>query len=890
MAGTDHSGYHAEYAYDAAGNRISVTDSGNTVRYNLDESGNYQADPLNRINTIERNFDHAAYTTAYQYNKAGLLTRIKYPEASGWLEYRYNNLNQLNEVVGFTPSNGIQYEADGALQNITYGNGVMASFHYDVNRRLKDLAAASGVTEILGLSYIYDNADNIKQIIDNGRIKLYEYDKNNQLTKAVTPGKHLDANPVPGTYGLKEADYRGSGWMDFAPILNGLIGLDYYSSSIAIDFGSVAGGIRKILLAPDQNYIRHRLVDRHLGLYVSNDNMSYSLIPRTSWDYVKDANGVITITLKETVATRYLKLHVKFDDRHLNISPKNKATFLNEVAKMLQVYQEADSRTEEYQYDAAGNRKLLKVTLVRTTEFASQYYTNSDRLKTDGKYAFVYDQAGNMVKKGNVYTINGDTVNFTKTSGAGVEYWEYKYDLLDRLIKVTKNGNMVAEYGYDPEGLRVVKRAKSETSHYVFEGTDPIFEKNITTGKIKSFIYALGKHLARVDGAIGDSNAKKYWYVTDHVGSIRAVTDKDGKKVWSADYFTFGTQFGKSGETDFEELHSFTGKEYDPDTGLHYYNARWYDADLGRFISEDPVADPNNPNLYSYCNNNPGIFVDPTGLSYGNPSDPGTMVGPVNPRSGREGSSSSPSTSAGKGGNDGSGRSPSSQGEDSNENDNSNNNELSSQVKSDREQQLQMDKQRLVDQRTILENQLRNTDPSTELFNKLAEQYIKTKNAIEYINNQLYGKNPSRTEVIDYIKEECERIGLPVEIGLAIAWTESRMQQFDKNGKPVVNENKDKNDQVVSADWGIMQINDKAWKGVYDFDSIKSNWQYNVRAGLEIALGNYNAAVKAGETNVARATYSGYNAGQSNIGRYRTGNDSRDQNFWGNYQNALWNK
>ena len=118
--------------------------------------------------------------------------------------------------------------------------------------------------------------------------------------------------------------------------------------------------------------------------------------------------------------------------------------------------------------------------------------------------------------------------------------------------------------------------------------------------------------MARVDGRIGDTGAKKYWYVTDHLGSIRAVTDKDGKKVWSADYLAFGKQYTKDG--DFEELHSFTGKEYDPDTGLHYYNARWYDADLGRFISEDPVADPNNPNLYSYGANNPLSRIDPTGL------------------------------------------------------------------------------------------------------------------------------------------------------------------------------------------------------------------------------------------------------------------------------------
>lgn len=110
---------------------------------------------------------------------------------------------------------------------------------------------------------------------------------------------------------------------------------------------------------------------------------------------------------------------------------------------------------------------------------------------------------------------------------------------------------------------------------------------------------------------IGDSNVKVYYYHTDHLGSIWAVSDQAGKVVWRSDYFAFGTQFGKDGNTDFEELHGFTGKEYDPETGLYYYNARWYDAELGRLISEDPAADPNNPNLYSCCANSPINRVDP---------------------------------------------------------------------------------------------------------------------------------------------------------------------------------------------------------------------------------------------------------------------------------------
>ena len=188
--------------------------------------------------------------------------------------------------------------------------------------------------------------------------------------------------------------------------------------------------------------------------------------------------------------------------------------------------------------------------------------------------------------------------------------------MLNRLIHVTKNGTIVAEYGYDPGGVRAVKKVyqngvNTDKIHYVFEGTEPIFEKRISDSRVRSYIYALGRYLARVDGVIGDSQAKVYHYHADYAGSIKAVTDQAGRIVYNADYLPFGTQISKSG--DFDELRGFTGKEYDPDIGLYYFNARWYDPELGRFISEDPAADPNNCNLYSYCGNNPIMRADPTG-------------------------------------------------------------------------------------------------------------------------------------------------------------------------------------------------------------------------------------------------------------------------------------
>lgn len=166
------------------------------------------------------------------------------------------------------------------------------------------------------------------------------------------------------------------------------------------------------------------------------------------------------------------------------------------------------------------------------------------------------------------------------------------------------------------------------------------------------------------------------------------------------------------------------------------------------------------------------------------------------------------------------------------------------------------------------------------------------------------GTNPTRQEVTDYITEQCRLLEIPAELGLATAATESDLTQFNKDGMPVCGSNSD------SADWGIMQINDKAWGDTFDFNRIKSDWKYNVRAGLQILKESYNAAIRnnedskganSGLENLARAAYSGYNAGTGNIWRYRTavddapktgpydvisneGYDIRDIRFWKNYQ------
>lgn len=124
-----------------------------------------------------------------------------------------------------------------------------------------------------------------------------------------------------------------------------------------------------------------------------------------------------------------------------------------------------------------------------------------------------------------------------------------------------------------------------------------------------------GTHEEVVNGETVQVPNRKYFYHTDQVGSVRAVSNADGQVVWSAEYLAFGSKYGENvtDQSFTPDDLGFTGKAYDADMGLYYFNARWYDSELGRFISEDPVFNPNMSQLYIYCVNKPLVSTDPTG-------------------------------------------------------------------------------------------------------------------------------------------------------------------------------------------------------------------------------------------------------------------------------------
>jgi RHS repeat-associated protein len=180
------------------------------------------------------------------------------------------------------------------------------------------------------------------------------------------------------------------------------------------------------------------------------------------------------------------------------------------------------------------------------------------------------------------------------------------WDVENRLTSITKDG-ITTTFVYDGDGNRVKKTVGNVTTLYV----NQYYEKNLDSGEITTYYYLGGKMVAQ------RKDTTLTYIHQDSLGSSSAASNANGSSEGSIRYLPFGlTRSGMDTLSDNTDK-LFTGQRLDFTTDLYYYGARYYDPEIGRFISaETIVPDPANPqtlNRYSYCLNNPLKYIDPTG-------------------------------------------------------------------------------------------------------------------------------------------------------------------------------------------------------------------------------------------------------------------------------------
>jgi RHS repeat-associated protein len=203
---------------------------------------------------------------------------------------------------------------------------------------------------------------------------------------------------------------------------------------------------------------------------------------------------------------------------------------------------------------------------------------------------YLYDANGNLTKKDD-----------------GTNVHAYGYDFRNLMSDYDGPGaNNDATYKYGASGLRVQKSvAGSTTTKYYQDGLNTVAEYNGSNQLQRAYVTpGLDQNLSLT------ASGSTYYYLSDALGSIRQVLDSDESTQNSYDYEAFGSVHGSPTEN-IAQPFRFTGREWDPESSLHYYRARTYAASLGRFLARDPlVLRP----AYAYVLNRPTILTDPSGL------------------------------------------------------------------------------------------------------------------------------------------------------------------------------------------------------------------------------------------------------------------------------------
>jgi RHS repeat-associated protein len=257
------------------------------------------------------------------------------------------------------------------------------------------------------------------------------------------------------------------------------------------------------------------------------------------------------------------------------------------------------NRTIDYTFDFVGNRLSRNDSVAGLTTYL---YDANNRLTqtTLGSVVteFAYDNNGSMIRRSN---------------GSETSVYDWFNDGENRLASVTTTkGNLTkqVEFVYDAQGTRVAVIDDGDRTNYLTGWSLPqvLLEYDEQGNILKDYAYGDGLIRSRTGGA-------EVFYHMDGLGSTRLLTDVNGIVSDRYNYDAYGVLLTHAGTNNNSFL--FAGEQRDSATGLDYLRARYYDPDLGRFISKDPfsgfITDPMSQHDYQYAHANPVRFTDPTG-------------------------------------------------------------------------------------------------------------------------------------------------------------------------------------------------------------------------------------------------------------------------------------
>jgi RHS repeat-associated protein len=620
--------------YDGIGRLVK------TERYLSDTEKLTETYAYNWLNKIRARTDAGGHTYFYEYDSKGRPTKTVNPDST-FKETHYDDVS-MNATV-FDEN---QHKKD---------------YHFDKVGNLLWVKEYTDLQNYYLTQYTYDDLGNMTSLTDaNGNTTLHSYESIFGLTQSIYPDSTVKTFSYDSVGNVLHAtDGHGTTTFTYDAVYQ-LIGVDYPDQS-SISFEYDMNGNRTLMTDEEGTTTftydnRNRCISETRTIegipytvsysYDASSRMASATYPDLSViDYEYDAlNRLIAIPgyAAFTYDTNSLLESMTYDN---GVTTDYQHDSRNRTISIDTQKNGIDLLSMDYQYDPVGNttqtdydRRLPNQQWVESTEVFQ--YDWLDRLvEAQGDYgvlSYSYDPAGNRLSLNNLlytYTNMNELVSISDgtilsydedgnllTKSSQTNTWSYTYDARNLLTQVEKNEHTIAEYCYNGDGRRTTRTEWIESSQeyhttiYVYSGNSTLYEKNLNTGYSSSYVYGPTGRIAK------KVNGLKEYYHTDRLGSVRLITDESGTTVTDVNYSPFGEHI-LTGE---EEQYLYTGKEKDS-SGLYYFGARYYDPEIGRFVTRDvSEGDKRNPqslNLYSFCLNNPVRYTDPLGFEEKTPEE-----------------------------------------------------------------------------------------------------------------------------------------------------------------------------------------------------------------------------------------------------------------------------
>lgn len=594
---TDELGKVTQYGYDAVNRRTSTTDPGGGVyQYEFDEVGNTVriVDPAGRAtkfafdgtNTVTSTEDALGQTTRFEYDAAGNRSAVVDP-AGQRTEFEYDlmgNLVQRTDPLG----NAATFEYDDVynLVRTVDRNGRVRRYEYDdMNRFTDEFWEDAGGNDIRHLQYSYDAVGNQIGASDPSAGYQFDYDAFNLLIGAQST------------------------------LAGGLIDLDFTSAYDGVGnrlsiSDSLGVGVTATFNARDQV---STLTWQGAGVDAARVEYSYNARGEvTDVERFADATGTNRIGRS---TFEYNDIGMLTDLAHLGALDQALADYDYEFDLAAQLLSESHhGQSTEYDYDELG--QLISADHSSLDDELFSYDANGNRdgdedvigpnnqLLADATFDYQYDDEGNLVERRNRTTNESN---------------QYSYDHRNRLVRVDEFDGAGAlaqrsEYEYDVYDRRVARTVDGDTTYTVYDGANAWADFDASGAVTARYLFGeqVDEPIARYRAGEGTT-----WYLADRLGSVRELANAAGDVVDSVVYDSFGNVVTETNPA-FGDRFKFTAREYDGETGLYYYRARYYDPATGRFLSQDPLGfRAGDTNLQRYVGNSPTNFTDPSGLQAG---------------------------------------------------------------------------------------------------------------------------------------------------------------------------------------------------------------------------------------------------------------------------------